>query len=253
MTESSGRAIPLLGIWRIGRTDTWDRDELDVLGKARIIFLDEGLGSLQVGAMEGEIDYRAREAARGWRADFSWSGFDEGARSSGWGRVRLVDRDRMRGTLFVHLGDACRFSARRVPKPEAVPEKTGADEPTAPRDAGQPPSSARGDAVAAMLDDILEALEYPEDWDVFLDRRTGRIVTVTENERPYLDGEDLDLEVEALPDWLRSSVEDVRSVLETGDLVRLPDRFDVPDGYCGEACERIAREWAERECIQLVE
>lgn len=240
MTESSGGTIPLLGIWRIGRTDTWDRDEMDLLGDARIIFLDEGLGSLQVGAMEAQIDYRAHEAARGWRADFSWSGLDDGTPTSGRGRVRLVDPDHLKGTLFVHLGDTCRFSARRAAQPEAMPGVTRAE-----------PNASRGGAVTVVLDDVLEALEYPDDWDVFLDRSTGRLVTVTENERPYLDDEDLDLEEEALPDWLRSSIADVRSVLQTGDLVRLPARCD--GGYRDEACERIAREWAEGEGIRFVE
>lgn len=62
-------------------------------------------------------------------------------------------------------------------------------------------------AIVARLADVLEALEYPEDWECFLDRNTGRIVAITENERPYLDDEEADLG--ELPDWQRTAVLEV--------------------------------------------
>jgi len=250
MTETSDPSNPLLGVWRIDRTNLWDRGELDLLGEARIVFLDDGLGSLRVGAMEAELDCRVREANRGWRADFSWSGFDDGAPASGRGSVRMVDADRLRGTLHVHLGDTCAFTARRVPDsttavPEARPE-SGACGKLAP----SPPSPGDG-SVAVRLADVLDALEYPEEWEVFLDRKTGRILAVTENERPYLEDPGLDLEpLRDLPAWLRSSVEDVLSVLETGDPVRLPGKFDVHEWSI---MRRFADTCAESERRQILE
>lgn len=64
MNEPAEVANPLLGAWRIERTGTWDDDDLDLLGEARIVFLEDELGWLRVGAMEAEIDCRARETPR---------------------------------------------------------------------------------------------------------------------------------------------------------------------------------------------
>jgi hypothetical protein len=75
------------------------------------------------------------------------------------------------------------------------------------------------------LSDVLEALESPEDWECLLDRKTGKIIAITENERPHL--EDDEAQLEALPDWLRDAVREVQDALETGDLVELPSKFDV--------------------------
>ncbi|MFW6085478.1 MAG: hypothetical protein ACODAA_09710 [Gemmatimonadota bacterium] len=39
------------------------------------------------------------------------------------------------------------------------------------------------------LSRIAEALDEPAGWQCFLDRSTGKIVTIIEDEEPYLDGE----------------------------------------------------------------
>jgi len=75
------------------------------------------------------------------------------------------------------------------------------------------------------LSEVVEALEYPDEWECYLDRRTGEIITVSENERPHL--EDDDLKLQTLPDWLRDSVRRVRRALESADLVELPGKFDI--------------------------
>jgi hypothetical protein len=79
------------------------------------------------------------------------------------------------------------------------------------------------------IDKILEALEYPEDWECFLDRNTGEVIVITDNEAPYI-GQDDEGEAEDfadLPEWQRQTIEEVRRALESADLVPLPDRFDV--------------------------
>ncbi|MFW6201082.1 MAG: UPF0158 family protein [Gemmatimonadota bacterium] len=81
-------------------------------------------------------------------------------------------------------------------------------------------------STPVKLSRIVEALDYPDDWQCFLDRSTGKVVTITEDERPYLDGEGDD-EFGDLPEWHREIVGEVRRALESGDLVELPNRFDV--------------------------
>lgn len=78
---------------------------------------------------------------------------------------------------------------------------------------------------AVRLSEIVDVLGYPEEWECLLDRNTLRIITITENEEPYLeDGED---EVADLPDWQQESILDVRRALNAADPIPLPTRFDV--------------------------
>ena len=80
-------------------------------------------------------------------------------------------------------------------------------------------------SVVVRLTQIIEALEYPEDWECFLDRSTGQIITVTDNEAPYLESDEDDFD--ELPEWHRTSIAEVRRALESADLVPLPSKFDV--------------------------
>ncbi len=79
--------------------------------------------------------------------------------------------------------------------------------------------------VLVKLADILDALEYPEDWECFLDRNTGKVIATTENEQPYLEDEEADLD--ELPEWQRQTVLEVRQALGSADLLPLPDKFDL--------------------------
>lgn len=104
---------PLLGDWRIEGTELWGAEGLDLLGPAVLSFSEDGLGSLRLGALEADVDHRICEGRKGWRADFSWTGFDDGSPVSGRGWVHLVGVDEIQGKLFIHLGDEARFRARR--------------------------------------------------------------------------------------------------------------------------------------------
>lgn len=83
--------------------------------------------------------------------------------------------------------------------------------------------------IIVRLEKIVEAMEYPEDWECYLDRNSGEIITVTENEAPYIEGgeEGEDADISDLPEWQRESIADVRRALQSADLVPLPDRFDI--------------------------
>lgn len=73
-------------------------------------------------------------------------------------------------------------------------------------------------------------MEYPEEWQCYLDRNTGEIISITENEAPYIegygDGEDEE-DIAGIPQWQRDSILEVRRALESADLLALPSKFDL--------------------------
>jgi len=86
-----------------------------------------------------------------------------------------------------------------------------------------------GRVMNVKIETVVEALEYPEDWECYLDRATGQLVVITENEEPYLDrdGEVALDEIDDLPQWQRDSIANVRLALESADLVPVPSKFDL--------------------------
>lgn len=82
-------------------------------------------------------------------------------------------------------------------------------------------------AVIVRLDAILEALDLPQEWKSFLDPETGEIVSISEEDRPFLESEEPEL-IE-LPDWQRKSILGIQRVLDSGRALRLPDSFDIQE------------------------
>jgi hypothetical protein len=84
--------------------------------------------------------------------------------------------------------------------------------------------------VIVDLAKVIEALENPEEWECFLDRNTGDVIAITEDDAPYIEGfgdSEADEEDFAnLPQWQRDSILSVRRALESADLIPLPDKFD---------------------------
>ena len=64
-----------------------------------------------------------------------------------------------------------------------------------------------------------------EEWTAYISKKTGELVTVTEEEANIVDagGED----DEFIPDWQRETLPKVREVLESDDFVALPDKFEI--------------------------
>ena len=64
-----------------------------------------------------------------------------------------------------------------------------------------------------------------EEWTAYINKKTGELVTVTEEEANIIDagGED----DEFIPDWQREILPKVREVLESDDFVALPDKFEI--------------------------
>ena len=101
-----------IGTWRIVDMEMWDRDALDLVEPAHIIFEPDGMGSLVFIAIMAGVDYRVLDRDGQPSVEFSWEGFSEGDRISGRGCASIVG-DEMRGRLFIHAGDDSSFEARR--------------------------------------------------------------------------------------------------------------------------------------------
>jgi hypothetical protein len=107
MSASAG--CQLLGRWRIIEADTWDRDYLDLVQPACIIFGKNGRGEFAFGAMQAsmELQYASRSVF------FDWIGFDEGDEMSGCGYTDLANDGTIEIELSFHNGDDAVLKAHR--------------------------------------------------------------------------------------------------------------------------------------------
>ena len=64
-----------------------------------------------------------------------------------------------------------------------------------------------------------------EEWTAYINKNTGELVTVTEEEANIVEAEGEDDEF--IPDWQRETLPKVREVLESDDFVALPDKFEI--------------------------
>jgi hypothetical protein len=120
------------GRWRIVEASAWDQDALDLVVPAHVTVGRNGLGELQLIAIDASIDYRVDPVPTGRPSRFSWSGFDDGTPASGRAAAK-VDGDTMRGKLFSHQGDDSTFVARPEPRGQETSE-SGKAVTTAGRD-----------------------------------------------------------------------------------------------------------------------
>ena len=79
--------------------------------------------------------------------------------------------------------------------------------------------------IPVKLRDVAEAMDLPnQDWQSYLHRDTGEIVTVTDEERRFVeDDQDLD----DLPDWQRETLPKAREALESDRFLALPGSFEI--------------------------
>jgi hypothetical protein len=96
---------PWSGRWRLVETDLWSDDSIDLLEEAHIVFDADRLGSLVVGALQADIDYRTGERDGRPSVEFSWVGDDDGHPSSGRGWAHVQPDNTMRVKLYIHRGD----------------------------------------------------------------------------------------------------------------------------------------------------
>jgi hypothetical protein len=91
-----------------------------------------------------------------------------------------------------------------------------------------------------------DAIDLPNDaWVSYLNPNTGEIVTVTDEDRRLAEEEDVD--EERLPEWERESLHMARAVLESGDCLALPNKFEIHEvGDHGAVLERSDKRGSAR-------
>ena len=90
-----------------------------------------------------------------------------------------------------------------------------------------------------------------EDWTAYISKKTGELVTVTEEEANIVDagGED----DEFIPDWQRETLPKVREVLESDDFVALPDKFEIHEYSIMERfCLSLSDEGLQDELLYVI-
>lgn len=106
----TGRATsPIIGKWRIVSSDVWDRDFLDLVEPAYILFSPQGGSEFAFGAVTGTMDC----SFGGNTAFFTWVGSDEMDEVSGSGEAELDDDGTLTVNLNRHLGDNAVLVAKK--------------------------------------------------------------------------------------------------------------------------------------------
>jgi hypothetical protein len=80
-------------------------------------------------------------------------------------------------------------------------------------------------SVVVSLHDVVAQMDLPNDaWTAYLNRRTGKIVTVTDEDQRLVEAGG---DPEDLPEWQRETLPKVREALESDDYLALPDKFEI--------------------------
>ncbi len=104
---------PLLGTWRITWMETWEQDDVDLMGPGHFRFDRDGTGELRFIAVVGFLDGRFGKRDGKPSIEFSWEGHDENDPASGRGWAVLEGENKIKGHLFMHQGDESAFTAKR--------------------------------------------------------------------------------------------------------------------------------------------
>lgn len=102
--------MSLNGRWRIVEMELWDKDFLDLVEPAYILFGDTG-GEFAFGCITGAFPYASDSDA----IAFDWGGNDEMDEACGQGWAELQDDGSLVGEISSHNGDESGFTARRWP------------------------------------------------------------------------------------------------------------------------------------------
>jgi len=81
--------------------------------------------------------------------------------------------------------------------------------------------------LPVKLHDVIEAMDAAgEEHSQYLDRRTGEIFMVTNEEMEAAEADEL---LSEYPDWQREGILKAREILESDDFVALPTQFDIDE------------------------
>ena len=101
----------LEGRWRITKTELWERDFLDMIEPAYILFDGKAGGEFAFGCVTGQLHCRGSDAD----ADFTWQGNNEMDEASGDGWAELQEDGSLEGEIRFHNGDDATFIAHPSP------------------------------------------------------------------------------------------------------------------------------------------
>jgi hypothetical protein len=83
----------------------------------------------------------------------------------------------------------------------------------------------RSRPVEVSLQDVVAQMDLLNDESTaYLNRRTGELVTVTDEEQRLVEGEE---DPDNLPDWQSENLPKVREVLGSDEFLALPDKFEI--------------------------
>jgi hypothetical protein len=114
MEENKGKNMDFTGTWHIYEMEEWDEDYFNVDVQAYIEIEPDNDGDFQFGLVRGDIDGRIVDYADGKRFEFTFEGNEEGDYVSGFGWVRIKEKNVLEGEFRFHRGDSSTFSARTV-------------------------------------------------------------------------------------------------------------------------------------------
>jgi hypothetical protein len=92
--------------------ESWDAHYINLVGPAYVTIDRNGLGFMQFGTVELDLDWRVENAGDIQRIEFTMQGFDEGDPVSGRGWATVCGRE-MTGRVYFHRGDESGFTAIR--------------------------------------------------------------------------------------------------------------------------------------------
>jgi hypothetical protein len=101
-----------IGKWRIEDMELWDQEFVDLVVPGHLTITKDGMGSLEFGAVEAELDCRVESVGGIERLDCSFERADEGDPVFGRGWA-AIEGPTMNGRIYFHLGDDSGFTATR--------------------------------------------------------------------------------------------------------------------------------------------
>ena len=99
--------------------------------------------------------------------------------------------------------------------------------------------------LPVKLQDIVDAMDAPaDDWSAYVNRRTGEIVSFSEDEAAFHDEDDDD---DSMQDWQADIVAKAKEVETSDDFIPLPDKFDIHEyaimeRFCSSVDDAMVRE-----------
>lgn len=100
--------------------------------------------------------------------------------------------------------------------------------------------------MRVKLQDVVDGLEMQADeMSAYLNKRTGELIPVTDEELEEAEDEELDegeeIDLADYPEWQRESILKAKEIIGSEDWIELPSKFDIHEyGIMEEFCRSIA-------------